>query len=199
MLWSEAMELIAPPAEVDTKAKGRKRAVEDKTSASKRAKIGEGDTAADTAAAADDAQPHVVEVGTGSTVYQLYHRAFEYASSRILRVAIYKTQPSSSLIFLDRFDALSSRAVASVLTRHGVASAVTCHILLLISRDNIVCNRSMLKYFKAETLFTELQSLRAAGATLPGSTTAVPTMSLAELTRSADLLCNCTQVCCLIS
>lgn len=63
-----------------------------------------------------------------------------------------------------------------------------------MSRDNIVCNRSILKYFKVETIFTELQSLRAAGATLPGHDAPIPTMSLAEVTRAADLMCNSQQV-----
>ena len=76
MLWNEAMELVAPPPEVDVKAKGRKRPAEDKASAAKRAKLGDGDAAAD-AAADDDAEPRAVEVGTASTVYQVYHRAFE--------------------------------------------------------------------------------------------------------------------------
>lgn len=70
------MELVAPPPEVDVKAKGRKRAVEDKSSAAKRAKYGDGDTAADVAAD-DDAEPRTFELGTASTVYQIYHRAFE--------------------------------------------------------------------------------------------------------------------------
>jgi hypothetical protein len=76
MLWNEAMELVAPPPELEVKAKGRKRAVDDKSSAAKRAKHVEGDAAADVAAD-DDAEPRTFEVGTASTVYQIYHRAFE--------------------------------------------------------------------------------------------------------------------------
>jgi hypothetical protein len=75
------MELIVPISDIDPKAKGRKRAVDDKTSASKRAKVGEGDSA-EVVTAADDTQPHSIEAGTGLTVYQLYHRAFEYAPCR---------------------------------------------------------------------------------------------------------------------
>lgn len=79
------------------------------------------------------------------------------------------------------------------MNRHGAAAAAVCHTLLVMSRDNIVCNRSILKYFKVETIFTELQSLRASGATLPGQDTPIPTMSLAEVTRAADLMCNSQQ------
>jgi hypothetical protein len=89
MLWNEAIESIAPAPEVESKAKPRKRPADDKASAAKRAKNAEGDVssaasaaaAAAAAAADDDAGPHVVEAGTGSTVYQIYHRAFECASS----------------------------------------------------------------------------------------------------------------------
>jgi hypothetical protein len=95
---------------------------------------------------------------------------------------------------ITRYDALAARTVATTLSRHGAAAAATCHLLLNMSRDNIVCNRSALKYFKVETIFTELQSLRAAAVTLPPRATPIPTMSLAEVTRSADLLCNCLQV-----
>ncbi len=68
-----------------------------------------------------------------------------------------------------------------------------------MSRDNVVCNRSLLKYFKVEAMFTELQSLRAAGTTLSANATPIPTMSLAEVMRNADLLCNCTQVRCALN
>lgn len=63
-----------------------------------------------------------------------------------------------------------------------------------MSRDNVVCNRSILKYFKAEAMFTELQALRSSGGTIPVNATPIPTMSLAEVTRAADLLSNCTHV-----
>jgi hypothetical protein len=185
------MELIVPPTDIDTKAKGRKRAVDDKTSASKRAKVGEGDSA-EVVVAADDAQPHSIEAGTGLTVYQIYHRAFEYAACRACSCTLLcVTQPD---LFIPRYDSLSSRASASVLTRYGPAAAAACHTLLIMSRDNIVCNRSILKFFKVDSVFTELQSLRAAGATLPANATPMPTMSLAEVTRAAELLCNCAQV-----
>lgn len=75
MLWNEAMESIAPPPEVDLKAKGRKRP-DDKTPAAKKTKFSEGEFVS-SAAAAEDAQPRVVDTGMASTVYQLYHRAFE--------------------------------------------------------------------------------------------------------------------------
>ncbi len=81
--WNEAIESIAPPPEVESKVKPRKRPADDKASAPKRAKKGEeGDAAAaaalaSTASAADDNEPRTVEAGTGSTVYQIYHRAFE--------------------------------------------------------------------------------------------------------------------------
>lgn len=100
----------------------------------------------------------------------------------------------SLTLYLFRYDALALRATASVLNRHGAAAAATCHTLLMMSRDTIVCNRSILKYFKAEAIFTELQALRSSGGTLPVNATPIPTMSLAEVTRAADVLCNCTQV-----
>ena len=65
--------------------------------------------------------------------------------------------------------------------------------LLLLSRDNIVCNRSLLKWVKAEAVFTEMQGLRAQAATLPPNATPIPTVSLAEVTRAADMLSNCPQ------
>ena len=82
-LWNEAIESIAPPPEVESKVKPRKRMADDKASAPKRAKKGEeGDgfaaaALASAASAADDNEPRTVEAGTGSTVYQIYHRAFE--------------------------------------------------------------------------------------------------------------------------
>jgi hypothetical protein len=75
MLWNEAVESIAPPPEVDTKAKGRKRS-EEKASAPKRPKHSDGDLSAP-AAAAEDPEPHAIDIGMASTVYQIYHRAFE--------------------------------------------------------------------------------------------------------------------------
>ena len=85
-LWNEAIESIAPPPEVESKVKPRKRMADDKASAPKRAKKGEeGDgfaaaaALASAASAADDNEPRTVEAGTGSTVYQIYHRAFECA------------------------------------------------------------------------------------------------------------------------
>jgi shikimate 5-dehydrogenase len=87
-----------------------------------------------------------------------------------------------------------SRIVTLTLTRHGAAVAAVAHTLLVMSRDNVVCNRSLLKYFKVEAIFTEIQSMRASGTTLSACATPIPTMSLAEVMRNADLLCNCTQV-----
>jgi hypothetical protein len=75
MLWDEAMQSIAPPPEVDLKAKGRKRP-DDKVSAAKKTKFSEGEAAA-SAAAAEDAPPRAQDAGMASTVYQIYHRAFE--------------------------------------------------------------------------------------------------------------------------
>ena len=76
MLWNEAMESIAPPPEIDPKAKGRKRP-DDKTPAAKRSKFSEGEVVLSAAPAAEDAQPRAVDAGMASTVYQIYHRAFE--------------------------------------------------------------------------------------------------------------------------
>ena len=76
MLWNEAMESIAPPPDIDPKAKGRKRP-DDKTPAAKRGKFSEGEVVLSAAAAAEDAHPRAVDAGMASTVYQIYHRAFE--------------------------------------------------------------------------------------------------------------------------
>jgi hypothetical protein len=98
--------------------------------------------------------------------------------------------------FNRRYDALTSRSCAVTLTRHGPAASAFLYTLMVLSRDNTVCNRSLLKYFKAETVFAELQSLRTSGATLPSSCSLLLTMSLAEIARVGDLLSNCPQVRC---
>ena len=79
------------------------------------------------------------------------------------------------------YDALAHRAILTAVTRHGAAAGGMLLALMNLSRDNTVCNRSLMKWVKAEAVFTEMQALRAAAASLPPDAAAIPTMSLAEV------------------